>query len=158
MQEVPNSDYIAREPTHPCSIESISLDAGIGLHNGAGEASGAAVEGSNHSPAVPTVYPLDLSPLLEAILQMRNSQLEFQWMMLENGSTSSRMHMAVEDAPPPTPPALPHVTTPSTGPSVPWEALEVPCLRLILPSPPSHISYAMLPVASHSPFAMPNRC
>ena len=77
-------------------------------------------------------------------------------MMLENGSTSSRMHTAVEDAPPPTPPALPPVATPSTWPSLPSEALEVPRLHLILPSPPSHISHMMLLVASRSPFAMPN--
>ena len=101
-------------------------------------------------------YPLDLSPLLEAILQMCDSQLEFQRMMLENGSASSRMHMVVEDVPLPTPPALPHVATPSTGPSVPSEAPEVPRLRPILPSPHSHISCTISLVASRSPIAMPD--
>ena len=89
-----------REPACPHSLKSVSLDAGIGPHDGAQEASGAAEGGSKHTPAAPAGYPLDLSLLLEAILQMRNSQLKFQWMMLEKGSASSRMHTVVEDAPP----------------------------------------------------------
>ena len=97
-----------------------------------------------------------LSPLLKATLQMCDSQLEFQWMMLENGSASSRMHTAVEDAPPPNPPALLHMAMPSTGPSMPLEDTEVPCLHTILPSPPLHISCVTLPVVSCSPFTMPN--
>ena len=87
---------------------------------------------------------------------MRDSQLEFQWMMLENGSASSRMQTAVEEVSPPTPPALPPVVTSATGPSVPTETLEVPRLRLSLPPPPSHISQETLPVASRSPFATPD--
>ena len=78
-------------------------------------------------------------------------------MMLENGSASSRMHMAVEDVPLSTPPALPHVATPSTGPSMLLEAPEVLYPRPSLPSSPSHISHAMSPIVSHSPFAMPKR-
>ena len=66
--------------------------------------------------------------------------------------------MAVKDATPPTPPALPPVAMPSTGPSLPSEAPEVPRLPLILPSPPSHIYHAMAPVASCSPFATPDGC
>ena len=108
-------------------MESISLDSSISPHNGAREASGAAAGGgTDHTPAASAGYPLDLSLLLKAILQMCNSQLKFQWMMLENGSASSRLHMAVEDAPPPITPALPHVATPSTGPSVLSEDPEVP--------------------------------
>ena len=88
----------------------MSLDTGISLHDSAQEASRAAAGGgTEHTTAAPTGYPLDLNQLLEAILQMRHSQLEFQWMMLENRSTSSWMHMAVEAAPPPIPPPLPHV-------------------------------------------------
>ena len=87
---------------------------------------------------------------------MRHSQLEFQWIMLENGSAFSRMHTAVEDAPPLTPPALPHLATPSTGPSMPLEDPEIPHLHPILSLFPSHISHTLLPVASHSPFTMPN--
>ena len=59
-------------------MESVSLDAGVGQHDGTGEASGAAAGGGfDHAPAAPAGYPLDLSPLLEAIVQMRDSQLEF---------------------------------------------------------------------------------
>ena len=108
------------------------------------------------NPAVPVGYPLDLSPLLEAILQMRDSQLEFQRVMLENGSTSSRMHMAVEDAPLPPPPALPHVAMPSTGPSMPSEAPEVLHPGPSLPLLSSHISCITSPVASRSAFATPD--
>ena len=59
-------------------MESISLDASIGPNDGTREAPGAAAEGSDHTPAAPVGYSLDLSPLLEAILQMFDSQLEFQ--------------------------------------------------------------------------------
>ena len=76
--------------------------------------------------------------------------------MLENGSASSRMHTAVEDAPLPPPPALPHMATPSTGHSMPSEAPEVLHPRPSLPSPPTYISRATLPVASRSPFATPD--
>ena len=62
------------------------------------------------------------------------------------------------DAPPPITPALPHVAMPSTGPSMPLEHLEVPRLCPIFPLPPLHISYATLPVTSHSPFTTPDRC
>ena len=74
---------------HPHSTESISLDAGSGPNDGAREASGAAAGTTKVNPAVPAGYPLDLSTLLEAILQMRDSQLKFQQVMLENGSASS---------------------------------------------------------------------
>ena len=77
-------------------------------------------------------------------------------MIVENRSASSRMHMVVEDAPPPTPTALPYVAMPSTRPSVPLEAPEVPHLHPILPLPPSHISHMTLLVLSCSPFAMPD--
>ena len=77
-------------------------------------------------------------------------------MMLENGSASSRMQTAVEEVPPPTPPALPPVVTSATGPSIPLEMLEVPRLHPSLPPPPSCISQEMLPVASCSPFATPD--
>ena len=82
-QEFPNPAYGAKGPTHPHSVKSVSLDAD------AQEAPGAAAGGAKPNPAAPVDYPLDLSPLLEAILQMCDSQLEFQQMMLENGSTSS---------------------------------------------------------------------
>ena len=97
---------------------------------------------------------MDLSPLLTAIMQMHNIQLEFLWMILENRSASSRMHTAVEEAPPSALPTLPHMAMPSTGPSMPSEKLEEPCLHMIFPLSPSHISQAMLPVASRSPFAL----
>ena len=77
-------------------------------------------------------------------------------MMLENGSTSSRMQTVVEDALPPTPPALPPVATTTTGPSIPSETPEVPLLHLNLPPPPSRISQETLPVASRSPFSTPD--
>ena len=66
------------------------------------------------------------------------------------------MHTVVEDAPLPTLPALPHVATPSTTPSMPLEAPEVLHPRLSLPLPPSHISCVISPVASRSPFATPD--
>ena len=159
VQEFPNPAYRAGGLARLRFVESISLDASAGLHDGAQEASGAAAGGgSDHAPAAPAGYPLDLSPLLEAILQMCDSQLEFQQMMLENESTSSRMHTVVEDAPPSTHPALLHMATPSNRPSMPSEDPEGPCLHPILPLPPLHISYAMLPVANRSPFAMPDGC
>ena len=57
----------------PRSTESVSLDAGVGLNYSAREASGAAAGTTEPNPAAPAGYPLDLSPLLEAILQMHNS-------------------------------------------------------------------------------------
>ena len=155
-QELPNLAYRVRGPTRPCSAKSVSLGAGVGSNDGTQEASGAVAGDAKPYPAVPAGYALDLSPLLEAILQMRGSQLEFQWMMLENGSAFSRIHTVVEDAPLPTPPALPHVAMPSTGPSVLSEALEAPHLCPILPLPPFHISHMRLPVTSHSPLAAPD--
>ena len=62
-----------RGPMCPCSAESVSLDASIGPHDGAREASGAAAGMTEPNPAVPAGYPLDLSLLLEAILQMHDS-------------------------------------------------------------------------------------
>ena len=73
MQEFPNPAYGAKGPMHPRSIESVSLDAGAGPNDGTQGASGAAVGMTEPNHAVPVGYPLDLSPLLEAILQMRNS-------------------------------------------------------------------------------------
>ena len=64
--------------------------------------------------------------------------------------------MLVEDAPPPCTPTLPDGAKSSTGPSMPSEDPELPHLHLILPLPPSHISCATLPVASHSSFATPD--
>ena len=75
-------------------------------------------------------------------------------MMLGNGSTSLRMHMVVEYVAPPTPPALPHMATPSTGASMPSEDPDGPHFCPILHLPPLHISQAMLLVASCSPFTM----
>ena len=72
-QEFPNPAYGATGPTCPRSIESISLDTDVGPHDSTQEASGAAAGAAKPNPAVPAGYPLDLSPLLEAILQMRNS-------------------------------------------------------------------------------------
>ena len=57
----------------PRSAKSVSLDAGIGLNDGAREASGAAAGMTEPNPTAPVGYPLDLSLLLEAILQMHNS-------------------------------------------------------------------------------------
>ena len=113
---------------------------------------------TKHAPSAPACYPMDLSPLLGIILQMYGSQLEFQWIMLENGSASSQMHTAVEEAPPPAPPALPHVALPSTGLSVQSEDLEGPHLCPILLLPLSHTSQVMSPVLSCFPFAMADGC
>ena len=73
MQEFPNPAYRATGPTCPHSAKSVSLDTGVSLNDGAREASGAAAGMTEPNPAAPAGYPLDLSPLLEAILKMRDS-------------------------------------------------------------------------------------
>ena len=67
-QEFPNPAYRATGPTRPHSVEFISLDAGIGPNDGARAAVAAAAEATEPTPTVPAGYPLDLGPLLEAIL------------------------------------------------------------------------------------------
>ena len=72
-QAFPNPAYGASGPKCPRSAESISLNTGIGPNDGAREASGEAAGMTEPNPAAPVGYPLDLSPLLEAILQMHDS-------------------------------------------------------------------------------------
>ena len=72
-QEFSNPAYGVTGPTCPHSAKSVSLDTGVGLNDGAREASGAAVGMTEPNPTAPVGYPLDLSPLLEVILQMRDS-------------------------------------------------------------------------------------
>ena len=68
VQEFPNLAYGVKGPARPCSIESVSLDAGIGPNDGAQATAAATAEAAEPTPTVPAGYPPDLGPLLEAIL------------------------------------------------------------------------------------------
>ena len=67
-QEFPNPAYGATGLTHPRSVEFVSIDAGVGPKDGTRAAAAIPVEGTEPNPAVLAGYPLDLGPLLEAIL------------------------------------------------------------------------------------------
>ena len=67
-QEFSNPAYRAMGPTRPRSVESVSLDAGIGPNDGTQAAAAAPAEATKPNPTVPAGYPPDLGPLLEAIL------------------------------------------------------------------------------------------
>ena len=77
-------------------------------------------------------------------------------MMLENGSASSRMQTAVEDVPPPTPPALPPVARAPLDLAFHRKRRRYHApIRASLPHP--HASPEKTsPVASRSPFATPD--
>ena len=67
-QEFPTPAYRAMGLTCPRSIESISLDAGIGPNDGTRAAAATPAEATEPNPTVLAGYPPDLGPLLEAIL------------------------------------------------------------------------------------------
>ena len=54
-------------------MESVSLDAGVGPNDGTRAAIATPAEATEPTATVPVGYPPDLGPLLEAILQMRDS-------------------------------------------------------------------------------------
>lgn len=65
MQAFPNPAYRARGPMCPHSMESVSLDASVSPHDSTREASEAAMGGgTEHTPAAPVGYPLDINPPL----------------------------------------------------------------------------------------------
>ena len=68
VQEFSNPAYGATGPTRPRSVESVSLDAGVGPNDGTRAAAATPVEATESTPTIPVGYPLDLGPLLEAIL------------------------------------------------------------------------------------------
>ena len=68
VQEFPKPAYRATVPTCPRSIESVSLDAGVGPNDGAQAAAAATAEATEPNPMVLAGYPPDLGPLLEAVL------------------------------------------------------------------------------------------
>ena len=68
MQEFPNPAYRATRLTRPRSVESVSLDAGVGPNDDTRAAAAIPAEVTEPTPTVLAGYPPDLGPLLEAIL------------------------------------------------------------------------------------------
>ena len=68
VQEFSNPAYEAMGPTRPRSVESVSLDAGVGPNDGTRAATATPAEATEPTTTVPAGYPPDLGPLLEAIL------------------------------------------------------------------------------------------